>query len=255
MARQEWIYGVHPVSAAIAARPDQVLEVWVADHRRDARAADVAEGARAKGIRVQVAGREVLSRRAGSEQHQGVVARVRPLSPGDEGDLETRLAESGRRASLILVLDGVTDPHNLGACLRTAEAAGASAVVLPRDRAAPITPVVRKVSTGAAERVPVYAVTNLARALRLMGSAGLWVYGMAQEAERCLYELELHGPVALVLGAEGEGLRRLTREHCDGLVSLPMSGQVESLNVSVAAGICLYEIVRQRWAKARPASG
>lgn len=255
MARHEWIYGVHPVLAAIAAHPDQLLELWVDRHRRDARVGTVAARAGEQGIRVQVVGAEALTRRAGSEHHQGVVARVRPLSLGDEGDLGRLLGVSGQGTPVILVLDGVTDPHNLGACLRTAEAAGASAVVLPRDRAAPITPVVRKVSSGAAERIPICTVTNLARALRQMRDGGLWIYGMTQEAGRCLYELELCGPVALVLGAEGEGLRRLTREHCDELVSLPMAGEVESLNVSVAAGVCLYEAARQRWLKAHPAPG
>ena len=179
--------------------------------------------------------------------HQGVVAEVRPSATLDENCCSTCLPDSG--AALVLVLDGVSDPHNLGACLRTADAAGATAVVAPRDRAAGLTPVVRKVAAGAAETVPFAQVTNLARSLRDMQSAGIWIAGTAEDGERELFEADLTGPLALVMGSEGRGLRRLTRERCDFTLKLPMLGSVGSLNVSVAAGITLYEALRQRRAK------
>jgi len=179
------------------------------------------------------------------------VVEVPAAETGGERQLDDFL-HTLRSPALLLVLDGVTDPHNLGACLRTADAAGVQAVILPKDRSAGLTPVVRKVACGAAEHLPVFAVTNLARALRTLQAAGLWVYGAAGEAEKSLYDVDFTGSVALVLGAEGSGLRRLTREHCDALVKIPMTGSVESLNVSVATGVLLYEVVRQRRGGAGP---
>ena len=188
---------------------------------------------------------DALDAATGGAAHQGVLAEVRPSAPLDENSL-LDLLTSLPVPALVLVLDGVTDPHNLGACLRTADAAGATAVVAPRDRAAGLTPVVRKVAAGAAETVPFAQVTNLARSLRDMKEAGLWIAGTAEDGEKELFDADLTGPLALVMGSEGKGLRRLTRECCDFRLRLPMRGAVASLNVSVAAGVALYEAVRQR---------
>lgn len=245
MARSEWVCGIHTVVAVLEARPESVLEVWVDRERQDDRVARVDRLARQAGAAVRSVGSGSLSQRTGSSAHQGVAAHVRPVAVAD-GRALVKWVQASDGVPLLLALDGVTDPHNLGACLRTAEAAGASGVVVPRARSAALSPVVRKVAVGAAERVPVYAVSNLARTLGELKSIGLWIYGMDQGADRTVFETGLAGPVAIVLGAEGEGLRRVTRETCDLVVRLPMVGGVESLNVSVAAGICLYEIVRQR---------
>jgi 23S rRNA (guanosine2251-2'-O)-methyltransferase len=190
---------------------------------------------------------ESLAKLAGEVTHQGAVASVRPLKAWDEHDLLGSIVELD--SPLLLVLDGVTDPHNLGACLRSADAAGAHAVVIPKDRAAAVDGVVRKVAAGAAEFVPVATVTNLARALDMLKERGVWVVGTDAEAPETLYGADLDRPLALVLGAEGDGMRRLTRERCDFLVRIPMAGQVASLNVSVAAGIALFEARRQRTLK------
>jgi 23S rRNA (guanosine2251-2'-O)-methyltransferase len=186
----------------------------------------------------------VLGKLLGDVAHQGIAAEISLLAPWTEDDLVTALA--GVAAPLLLALDGVQDPHNLGACLRTADACGALAVIVPRDRAAQLTPAARKVAAGAAETTPVATVTNLARMLRLLKDAGLWIVGADAEAAKAAAEIDLKGPVVLVLGAEGSGLRQLTRQHCDFMVRLPQLGAVESLNVSVAAGMLLYEAVRQR---------
>lgn len=196
-------------------------------------------------MHVQSASTEALAKLVGEVAHQGAVAAVRPLKGWDEHDLIAALSQIAGDP-LLLVLDGVTDPHNLGACLRTAEGAGAHAVLIPKDRAATVDAVVRKVAAGAAEFVPVASVTNLARSLDMLKERGIWVVGTDGEAPQTLYAADLKRPLALVLGAEGVGLRRLTRERCDFLVRIPMAGQVESLNVSVAAGIALFEACRQR---------
>ncbi|MEA3134329.1 MAG: rRNA (guanosine2251-2-O)-methyltransferase [Gammaproteobacteria bacterium] len=213
--------------------------------RDDARARDLRERATAAGVRIQAASSESLAKLVGAVAHQGAVAAVRPLKAWDEHDLIENLTQiSGD--PLLLVLDGVTDPHNLGACLRTADAAGVHAVIIPKDRSAGVDGVVRKVAAGAAEFVPVAAVTNLARALDLLKERGIWVVGTDAEAAQTLYHADLKRPLGLVLGAEGSGMRRLTRERCDFVVRIPMAGQVESLNVSVAAGVALFEARRQR---------
>jgi 23S rRNA (guanosine2251-2'-O)-methyltransferase len=190
----------------------------------------------------------VLKQALGDVAHQGIVADIRPLPPWSEDDLLTAVqaATEARQAPLVLALDGVQDPHNLGACLRTADACGVLAVIVPRDRAANVTPVVRKVAVGAAETTPVVAVTNLVRTLKLLKEAGLWVIAADAEAAKRVSEVDLTGGVVLVLGAEGSGLRHLTRQNCDWVVRLPQLGAVESLNVSVAAGMLLYEALRQR---------
>ena len=246
--KRDLVYGLHAVRAVIDRAPERLLELWMAEPRHDARARDLKERAQAAGLKVQLVGNESLAKLAGDVAHQGVVAAVRPLKPWDE---ETLVASLGTVPDpLLLVLDGVTDPHNLGACLRTADAAGVRAVILPKDRSASVDAVARKVAAGAAEFVPTVPVTNLARALSRLKENGIWVVGMDGEADQTLYAADLNRPLALVLGAEGFGLRRLTRDSCDFLVRIPMAGQVESLNVSVAAGIALFEAGRQRAAGA-----
>lgn len=242
------VYGLHAVRAVLARRPADVLRLSIAAARDDARVRELRELAAAKGVKAAPASAESLDAETGGAAHQGVVAEVRPSAPLNENSLLDLLTAQSR-AALVLVLDGVSDPHNLGACLRTADAAGATAVVAPRDRAAGLTPVVRKVAAGAAETMPFAQVTNLARALRDMKAAGLWIAGTAEDGEKGLFEADLTGPLALVMGSEGKGIRRLTRECCDFTVSLPMRGSVGSLNVSVAAGIALYEALRQRGRK------
>ena len=243
---EETVYGMHAVRALVERRAPAVRRVLVQAGRVDRRAQELAEYARAQGVVVETRPAAELDALAGGGVHQGVVARVQPATPLAEEDLLMRLGATGGRPPLVLVLDGVQDPHNLGACLRTADAAGADAVVVPRDRAAGLTPVVRKVAAGAAETVAFTQVTNLARFLRALKEQGLWVVGTDGEAATLHYAADLKGPLALVLGAEGSGMRRLTREHCDLVVRLPMQGAVASLNVSVATSIVLYEALRQR---------
>ncbi len=238
------VYGLHAVAAVVERAPQRVLELWLADARDDARIRSLRERASANGVRVQAAGNQTLAKLVGEVLHQGAVAAVRPLKPWSETDLLDALKEIGQ--PLLLVLDGITDPHNLGACLRSADAAGVHAVVLPKDRSAAVDGVARKVAAGAAEFVPVATVTNLARTLDGLKHAGIWVVGMDEDAPQTLYAADCCRPLAFVLGAEGSGMRRLTRERCDFLVRIPLAGQVESLNVSVAAGIALFEARRQR---------
>jgi 23S rRNA (guanosine2251-2'-O)-methyltransferase len=238
------VYGLHAVGAVVDRAPERVLELFMSEPRQDARARGLRERAQAAGVRVQTTGAESLAKLAGDVAHQGAVATIRPLKPWDEHDLLAAMSQMPQ--PFLLVLDGVTDPHNLGACLRTADAAGVQAVIIPRDRSAAVDGVVRKVAAGAAEFVPVAAVTNLARTLAALKEQGVWIVGTDGEAPQALYDADLRRPLALVLGAEGDGLRRLTRESCDFLVRIPMAGQVESLNVSVAAGVALFEARRQR---------
>jgi 23S rRNA (guanosine2251-2'-O)-methyltransferase len=242
------IYGLHAVRLMLQKHPERVTAVRVAERREDPRAREIDELARGKQIPVQRIDAQALKRLLGDVAHQGVVADIRPLPPWSEDDLLTAVqsAAEARQVPLILALDGVQDPHNLGACLRTADACGVLAVVVPRDRAAHVTPVVRKVAAGAAETTPVVPVTNLVRTLKLLKDAGLWVVAADAEAPKRAAEVDLKGGVVLVLGAEGAGLRHLTRQTCDWMVRLPQLGSVESLNVSVAAGMLLYEAVRQR---------
>lgn len=237
------VFGIHAVTALLQRAPQDVLELFVMKDRDDKRMQPLIQQARQLGISVQFCNRRTLDDMT-SGQHQGIVAKARLASAGTENDLAAIIA--GQKKPLILILDGVTDPHNLGAILRSADAAGVHAVVAPKDRSVKLTSVVRKVACGAAEAVPFITVTNLARTLRQLQEAGVWVVGTAGETDKTVYQAELTGPLALVLGAEGEGLRRLTRETCDELVKIPMFGTVSSLNVSVAAGICLFEAVRQR---------
>lgn len=246
------IYGLHAVRTMLQKHPERVVDVRMAERRDDPRAREIEELARRQQIPLQRVDAQALKQQLGDVAHQGVTADIQPLPPWTEDDLLAAVQEAaqkarpGARAPLILALDGVQDPHNLGACLRTADACGALAVMVPRDRAAQVTPVVRKVAVGAAETTPVVAVTNLVRALKLLKDAGLWVVGADADGEKRAQEVDLKGGVVLVLGAEGAGLRHLTRQTCDWTARLPQLGAVESLNVSVAAGMLLYEAVRQR---------
>ncbi len=241
------VVGLNAVLGALERDPGAIDRLWVDRGRRDERMRRVVAAAKAQGIAVEFVARAELDELADGVRHQGVVARGSASLPQGEEALWA-LLDALSTPPFLLVLDGVQDPHNLGACLRSADAAGVHAVVVPRDRAAALTPVVRKVASGAAESVPLIQVVNLARTLGALQTRGVWITGAAGEAQQLLYEVDLRGPVALVLGSEGKGLRRLTREHCDQLIRIPMAGSVESLNVSVAAGICLFEAVRQRQA-------
>ena len=244
MSDLEKIYGVHAVEALLRHHPKRVKQVWLAESRQDPRIQALL--ALAAESRVSVGNCERREMDAWVEGvHQGVVAEVSPSQVWGEAMLE-ELLDRSEGVPLLLVLDGVTDPHNLGACLRTADAAGALAVIVPKDKSATLNATVRKVACGAAEVIPLVAVTNLARTLEKLQQRGLWLVGTAGEAEQELYQQDMTGPTVLVMGAEGKGMRRLTREHCDYLVRLPMAGSVSSLNVSVAAGVCLFEAVRQR---------
>jgi len=242
MSDTVYIGGFHAVIAALEDGATRPLEVLLAQHRQDERTRRVGELARAAKVPVRLCAKSELDLAAPELRHQGVLAAMPAASFSGEDALDIPAAPD----RLILVLDGVQDPHNLGACLRTAEAAGACAVVIPKDRAAGLTAAARKAAAGAAERVPVITVTNLARSLKRLSDLGYWLTGLAGEAPQSLFDADLSGPRVLVLGAEGEGLRRLTKEHCHQLVRIPMAGKAESLNVSVAAAVCLYEAVRQR---------
>lgn len=237
--------GIHSVRSALKYGPAGVGELWLDRGRRDRRLAELAEAARQGGIRIRQVTVEELDQAAQGTNHQGALAWVRSPAARPQQDLDALLDDIDG-PPLLLLLDAVQDPHNLGACLRTADAAGVHAVIAPKDRSAGLTPVVSKVASGAAETVPFIQVTNLARTMEQLKERGLWLIGTAGETASELYERDLTGPLGLVMGGEGEGLRRLTRERCDALVRLPMLGRVESLNVSVAAGICLYEALRQR---------
>lgn len=241
------LFGFHAVGVRLKTAPQSVFEVFYDVARRDARMRQFTDRAREAGVRLIESDGLRLAKMCGSHGHQGVVARVDPLAQVKSLDeLLEQLEEAGDARPLLLVLDGVTDPHNLGACLRVADGAGAHAVIAPKDHAAGINATVAKVASGAAETVPYFMVTNLARTLGELKERNIWCIGTSDDAEKTIYDVDLKGPVALVLGAEGEGMRQLTRRTCDELVRIPMRGAVESLNVSVASGVCLYEALRQR---------
>ncbi|MCL1529924.1 23S rRNA (guanosine(2251)-2'-O)-methyltransferase RlmB [Xanthomonas nasturtii] len=246
MSKQnQWIVGVNAVASSVENDADNVREVLIEAGSKNPRLTEIEEQARRKGIDVRRVNTQALDGVGGQVRHQGVAARYAAARLWAENELEG-LVDAAEGRALVLILDGVQDPHNLGACLRSAAAAGATAVVIPKDKSATVNATVRKTSAGAADRIPVVAVTNLARCLRDLQKQGVWLYGLAGEAEASLYSVDLRGNVGLVLGGEADGLRRLTREHCDGLVKIPMPGEIESLNVSVATGVTLFEVVRQR---------
>jgi len=240
----ELIFGFHSIEAILHKEPERFLEIFALKGREDKRLNPLINEARKFGISVQFMQRKALDNKANGEQHQGIMARVKPARQYNEKDLDEIIAREP--APFFLVLDGVTDPHNLGACLRSADAAGVHGVIVPKDKSAKLNGTARKVACGAAETVPLIQVTNLARTLRDIKDAGVWIAGTAGETDTHVFDANLTGPMAIVMGAEGDGMRRLTREHCDVLVKIPMVGTVSSLNVSVATGICLFEALRQR---------
>jgi 23S rRNA (guanosine2251-2'-O)-methyltransferase len=247
MSQKQWIAGINAVSAALEHDAEHVREVLIEAGAKNPRLAEIENRAQRLDIAVRKVATQALDGVVGNLRHQGVVARYAAAKTYGENDLEG-LVDAAEGRALLLVLDGVQDPHNLGACLRSAAAAGATAVIIPKDKSVQVNATVRKTSAGAADSIPVVPVTNLARTLRDLQKQGVWLYGLAGEAEASLYAMDLRGNVAMVLGGESDGLRRLTRENCDQLVKIPMPGgsEVESLNVSVAAGVTLFEAVRQR---------
>lgn len=242
----EKVYGIHAVEAVLSNRPSAIQQVWLGDSRSGQEA--LIQRLQSLPVNVQTLKREELDRLSKSGNHQGFIIECEPANPYPEGFVAERLSEltAADITPLLLILDQVQDPHNLGAILRTADAAGVHMVIAPKKQSAGLNNTVRKIACGASETVPFVQVTNLARAMRALQEQGVWLVGAAGEAEQLVYQQSLTGPIALVMGAEGTGLRRLTREHCDQLIKLPMLGAVSSLNVSVATGVALYEILRQR---------
>jgi 23S rRNA (guanosine2251-2'-O)-methyltransferase len=245
MSGNDWVYGLHAVESLLKHNPDAILQLYVLQGRTDERLGVLLDRAANRGIPITELSRAELDEKTGGV-HQGIAALCRELKLEKSEGFLKQLLDGLEHPPFLLVLDGVTDPHNLGACLRSAEAAGVDAVIVPKDKSALMTPTVRKVACGAAEVIPFIAVTNLARCLETLKQRGIWVQGAAGEATQTIYKTDFKGPLAIVLGSEGSGMRRLTRELCDGLFSIPMAGEVSSLNVSVSAGVCLFEAVRQR---------
>ena len=245
---QPIIFGIHSVYALLEKQPDRIFRLCVQQERQDKKIESILQLAKKHGITVEYASRHELDRMTQEANHQGVIAFCAKTRTYSEGDLKS-LLQNLSTPPFVLILDGVQDPHNLGACFRAADAAGVHVIIAPKDKSVGLTPVVSKVASGAAETIPFVQVTNLVRAIEELKELGIWIYGAAAEASQTLFQTNLSGPVALVLGAEGSGLRRLTREHCDVLMKIPMFGSVSSLNVSVATGIFLFETVRQRLAK------
>ncbi len=245
--KSKMIFGFHAVTARLRHEASSVEEIYIDASRHDRRMQDLVHAAKAANVRIIHADDQRLDSMVGTRRHQGVVAKAGELSLARNLD---ELLDAIEGPPLLLILDGITDPHNLGACLRVADGAGAHAVIAPKDRAVGLNATAAKVASGAAETVPYITVTNLARTMRELKERDVWLYGFSDDAEKTLYQADLAGPAALVMGSEGEGMRRLTRENCDVLVSIPMFGSVESLNVSVASGVCLYEARRQRIATA-----
>jgi len=239
------ITGIHAVESALKNDADNITQVWIAENKRNQRVKELINHAQKRGLIAHRSDPASLDKLAKTHQHQGVVAEYNAPKSFQEDDLFDIL-EKIEGTPLLLVLDGVTDPHNLGACLRTAEGAGVNAVIAPKDNAVGLTPAARKVASGAAETVPFIQVTNLVRTIEKLKKEGIWFIGTSDKSTGDLYTYDFKTPSAIVMGAEGKGLRRLTEEHCDTLISIPMAGQVSSLNVSVATGVCLYEVVRQR---------
>ncbi len=245
-----YVFGIHAVESILINRPSDVICLFLKHKRTDKRKEKLYQLAAAKNINIQICSINSLNEMV-SEKHQGAIVQIKEeLKESSSIELDlgqlTSLIEKAEGKALILILDGITDPQNLGACLRTSDAAGVTAVVIPKNKSVGITPVVRKVACGAVEVVPIFKVTNLARLLRQLKKQGVWIYGATEKATKQIYDVDLTDDVAIVLGGESKGLRRLTQENCDSIFRIPMSGSVTSLNVSVAAGICLFESVRQR---------
>jgi 23S rRNA (guanosine2251-2'-O)-methyltransferase len=245
MSSKEWVFGIHTINALLKHRPEVILQIYLQSGRLDKRISEITDRANSLGIPVEVLEKKDLDKRADGN-HQGAVAFCKEIKLEYNESYLEELLNKLERPPLLLVLDGVTDPHNLGACLRSAEAAGVNAVIVAKDKSALMNAAVRKVACGAAEIIPFIVVTNLVRCLQSLQKRGIWVMGAAGEANKSLYNTDLKGALALVLGAEGSGLRRLTRETCDELLSIPMQGETSSLNVSVSAGVFLFEALRQR---------
>lgn len=241
----EYAYGIHSVEAMLTYEPSKINQLFILNKRTDKPLQKISALAQQANLKIKLLARHELDSLVGHTHHQGVVAAIQTHAPSITHDLFT-LIETSTNIPLLLVLDEVQDPHNLGACIRSANAAGALAVIAPKDKAAGLTATVRKVACGAAEITPFIQVTNLARTLRELKQKGIWVFGLAGEASKSLYQADLTVPTALIMGAEGTGLRKLTRELCDELLYIPMAGKISSLNVSVAAGVTLFEAVRQR---------
>lgn len=241
----EHLFGIHAISTVLKRDPKRIQRILILKGRNDERMHNLFETAMSHKIQVEQVGKRELEELVEGGVHQGVVAFCRPIPTRTDKYLE-ELLDNLNEPPFILVLDGVTDPHNLGACLRTADAAGVHAVIAPKDKSAPLNATASKVACGAAEAIPYVLVTNLARTLKSLQKRGIWTTGTAGETDLDVYNANLTGPMALIMGAEGQGMRRLTREHCDQLVKIPMAGEVSSLNVSVATGVCLFEAVRQR---------
>jgi 23S rRNA (guanosine2251-2'-O)-methyltransferase len=247
MSSPKVLFGFHAVAVRLKMAPASIIEVYVDPTRRDARMRQFVDRCKEAQVRIIESDSLRIAQLAGSHGHQGVAARVQALQQSNSlDDLLDEIEQGDNPPPLLLVLDGVTDPHNLGACLRVADGAGANAVIAPKDHAAGINATVAKVASGAAETMPYFMVTNLARTLNELKERNIWIIGTSDDADKSIYDVDLKGPVALVLGAEGPGMRQLTRKTCDELVSIPMQGAVESLNVSVASAVCLYEAMRQR---------
>lgn len=244
MNNSDLIYGIHAVEAALEGDA-KIIELWVEQTRKDKRVEPILELAALKGVECKRVTSQLLKDTLPDARHQGVVLRLASVQVKSESDLN-HLLDSLNEPPFILLLDGVTDPHNLGACIRTAEAAGVHAIVVPKDKSCGMTATVRKVASGAAELLPFVQVTNLSRCLKALQERGIWIIGTDLDTQTNLYQQDLKGPLAIVMGAEAKGLRRLTKENCDSLVKLPMNGSVESLNVSVATGVVLFEALRQR---------
>jgi len=256
-----WVLGHHAVSAVLKVNPERAVALWVAMNANNAAQQVLVQQVKQLGLPVHVLDKRELARRCGVEQNQGIALEAKPKQDGGDKELESFINKLGgnseqqksgqlTKVPLLLILDQVQDPHNFGACLRTADAAGADAVVVAKDNASPMTPVVQKVASGAAETMPIFRVTNIARTMGKLQQQGIWMIGTSDKASHSIYQENLSGAVAIVMGAEGRGMRSLTEKNCDSLVSIPMAGSVvSSLNVSVATGVCLYEVVRQRYSK------
>lgn len=243
--KQEYLFGINTIAATLKHNPHRIKKLFISQKRSDQRIQTLIDSAKQQGIAVETITEDKLQQWLGSAVHQGIVAQVKPLTAKTETELKDFLPSLPENA-FILILDGVQDPHNLGACLRSADAAGVDCVIVPKDRAASLTPLAQKTASGAAETIPFFQITNLARTIKLLQQKGIWIYGLSDKANKSLYEADLKGAIALVLGAEGKGMRHLTQDICDDIYYLPMAGSVSSLNVSVAAGVAMFEVVRQR---------